>query len=423
MNIFEIATLEKPVTTTIQIPGSKSYTNRALVMAALTKGPVTLYNPLLSDDTEAMLSCLIALGLRIDTTSDQITVYDDISVIQNSTYELFARDSGTTMRFLLALLCLVPGTKVIKGNQRLNERPINELVEALRLLGAKIDFLEKGGQPPLKIISSTLQSESEVTINASISSQFFSALLLISPRLNGFKMSLRGELISKPYIDMTIHAMHEWGVDVLIKDGIYHIPRGQHYQKSEYVIEGDFSSAGYFFAIAALTQSTITLKNLNPTSAQADRKFLNILEKMGNKVHWTNQGITIVGKQILSQSLDMEDCPDQVQTMAVLSAFAHGVTKISGVRSLRVKETERVQALKNELAKMGIKTEDTHDTLTIYGGNPHPALIDTYGDHRMAMAFAVAGTKLRGMKIRNPEVVNKTFPTFWNELNGIRLTQ
>jgi 3-phosphoshikimate 1-carboxyvinyltransferase len=420
MSIFEIAALEKPVTATIEIPGSKSYTNRALVMAALTKGPVTLDHPLYSEDTKAMIVSLRGLGLRIETSPGQIIIYDDISIIQNRSYELFAKDSGTTIRFLIALLCVVPGTKVIRGNARLNERPIKDLVDALRLLGAKIDYLEKQGQPPLNIHSSSLDLRSEVTIDASMSSQFFSALLMIAPCLKGLKIHLRGKLISRPYIDMTIKAMHEWGVDVLqMEDGGYYIPHGQHYQKKQYRIEGDFSSAGYFFAIAALTQSTFTLKNLDPYSAQADRNFLNILARMGNEINTREDEITIKGKQILPLALHMEDCPDQVQTMAVLAAFAKGVTKISGVRSLRLKETERVQALKNELEKMGIKTEETYDTLLIYGGDPHAAIIDTYGDHRMAMAFAVAGTKLPGMKIRNPEVVNKTFPTFWDKLRSL----
>lgn len=419
MDIFEVTALEKPITTTIEIPGSKSYTNRALVMAALTKGVVTLYNPLYSEDTEAMIACLKELGLHIETLTDCILVYDDISIIQNKSYELFAKDSGTTMRFLLALLCLTSGTKVIKGNGRLNERPIKDLVDVLRLLGAKIDYLEKEGQPPLKVHSCVLRLASEVIINASMSSQFVSALLMIGPFLNGLKIHLHGSLISRPYVQMTIHTMQEWGINVLqMEDGSYNIPGGQHYQQNQYVIEGDFSSAGYFFAIAVLTQSTITLKNVNPYSMQADKKFLYILAQMGNDVSMRDHEITITGKQILPQTFDMEDCPDQVQTMAVLAAFVKGVTKISGVRSLRLKETERVQALRNELAKMGIKTEETHDTLTIYGGDPHAAIIDTYGDHRMAMAFAVAGTKLPGVRIRHPEVVNKTFPTFWEKLRS-----
>lgn len=419
MSIIEIETLEKPVVATIEVPGSKSYTNRALVMAALTKGAVSLYQPLYSEDTEAMIEALKTLGLRIETLPDRIIVYDDISMIQDKAYELFAKDSGTTARFLLALACLAPGTQVIKGNRRLNERPIKDLVEALRLLGAHIDYLENEGQLPLKIHGLSLCSTSEVIIDASMSSQFFSALLMIAPCLNGLKIRLRDGLISKPYVAMTIGAMREWGVDVLLaEDGSYDI-LGSPYQKNDYVIEGDFSSAGYFFAIGALTQSSITLKNLNPDSAQADRKFLNILAEMGNEIDIGDHGITMIGKQILPLALNMEDCPDQVPTMAMLAAFANGVTKISGVRSLRLKETERVLALKTELAKMGIKTDDTLDTLTIYGGSPKAAVIDTYGDHRMAMAFAVAGTKLAGMKIRNPEVVNKTFPTFFEKLSSL----
>ncbi|MBA2368317.1 MAG: 3-phosphoshikimate 1-carboxyvinyltransferase [Candidatus Protochlamydia sp.] len=419
MNILELDVLKNPCSSTIEIPGSKSYTNRALVIAALTKGAVVLRNPLYSEDTEALIACLRMLGLYIETLPDQTIVHDDISVIENRYYELFAKDSGTTLRFLLPFLCLIPGTKVIVGNCRLNERPIKELVDALRLLGAKIDYLEKEGQAPLKIDSSAL-SGSRITIDASISSQFLSALLMIAPLLNGLRICHHGEVISKPYIEMTIRMMQEWGVGVLrMDDGSYLIPEGKSYQKKHYVIEGDFSSAGYFFAIAALTRSTLTIKNLNPYSLQADSKFLNILEEMGNEVIISSQAVTLVGKQILPLSFTMEDCPDQVQTMAVLAAFAKGTTKISGVRSLRLKETERVKALKKELAKMGIKTEDSPDTLTIFGGSPHAALIDTYGDHRMAMAFAVAGKKLPGMQIAHPEVVNKTFPTFWEKLNSL----
>lgn len=420
LNVLSVQALKNPVTATLAIPGSKSYTNRALVMAALTQGPVILRHPLYSEDTEAMIDCLMTLGMRIETTSDQIIVYDDLSSIENKSYELFAKDSGTTIRFLLALLCLTAGTKVIKGNPRLNERPIKDLVDALRALGANIQSLEQEGQPPFKIHSSTLRLDSEVSLDASMSSQFLSSLLMIAPLLNGLKIRLLGKPISKPYIDMTIQMMQDWGINVLQnEEGIYDIPSGQHYQKKQYLIEGDFSSAGYFFAVAALTQSTITLSNLNPSTAQADLQFLKILEKMGNRIIIHGDEITINGNSIIPQTLNMENCPDQVQTMAVLAAFVNGVTKITGVRSLRLKETERIQALKSELAKMGVKTEDTHDTLTIYGGNPHAAVINPHGDHRMAMAFAVAGKKLEGMQICDPEVVNKTFPAFWNNLNSL----
>ncbi len=413
MNIFEIIPFDNPVRATVEIPGSKSLTNRALVLAALTKGTVTLHHPLYSEDTEAMIGCLRALGLRVETLPDQLIVPDDISIVQNKTYELFARDSGTTLRFLLPLLCLTPGIKAMRGNARLSVRPIKDLVEALRSLGAQIEWT---GELPLKILSSKLDSGKQTTIDGGISSQFLSALLMVAPLLNGLTIAVSGERVSNPYVDMTIQMMD---VKVESRGNCYSVAGGQCYQKKEYVVEGDFSSAGYFFAMAALTGSTLTLKNLNPHSAQADRRFLSILAGMGNEVCIQDHALTIVGKQILPQALDMKECPDQVQTMAVLAAFAKGVTTISGVQTLRLKETERVLALKNELAKMGIHTEDTNDTLTVYGGNPSAATIHTYGDHRMAMAFAVAGTKLKGMKIENPEVVNKTFPSFWDKLSEL----
>jgi 3-phosphoshikimate 1-carboxyvinyltransferase len=215
--------------------------------------------------------------------------------------------------------------------------------------------------------------------------------------------------------------MKEAGVEVQTEeDKNYRIAKGQSYQQTKYTIEGDFSSAGYFFAIAALTQSRILVENLSASSLQADRKLLPILAQMGNTIIYQDTGVCVEGKQILPLDIDMESCPDQVMTMAVLAAFAKGVTTISGVRSLRVKETERVIALQASLSKMGIKTDATHDTLTIYGGSPRAATIDSYNDHRIAMAFAVAGMYLPGMVILNPNVVHKTFPTFWEVVRSLQ---
>ena len=199
----------------------------------------------------------------------------------------------------------------------------------------------------------------------------------------------------------------------------YQMPEGQKYNIKEYSVEGDYSGAGYFAAIAVLTQSKITLKNLNPQSIQGDKEFLEFLKQMGNKIIFGDNEVTVIGKCVKPIKINMKNCPDQAQTLAVLAAFAKGITLIKGVRSLRVKETERVKALEQELAKMGIKTKSSVDTLTIYGGNPKAARIDTYGDHRMAMSFAVAGTKLKGMEINNPEVVSKTFPDFWEKIEQI----
>lgn len=409
--------LQGPVAAAVAIPGSKSYTNRALIMAALTKGPVIVRNMLVSDDTIAMLDCLRTLGIRCDEAQGQVAVVGDISDVTDGNYDLDVNLSGTTIRFLLPLACIVPGTKTLFGRESLNRRPIADLVDGVRQAGAQVDYR---GFPPLRVTSSVFTSKT-ISMNGDVSSQYFSALLMVAPAVNGLTIAVVGEQISKPYIDMTIGTMEEFGVAVRNEDyQRYLVAPGQRYSKSEYVVEGDVSSASYFAAIAALTGSAITLTNMNPESRQADMGFFRILEAMGHVVEKGSGTLTIRGTGLIKPvSVDMEGCPDQAQTLAVLAAFADGVTHISGVRSLRVKETERVVAVERELAKMGIRTESTNDTLTIHGGNPAPAAIDTYHDHRMAMSFAVAGTKLAGMVINEPDVVGKTFPTFWEKLQSL----
>ncbi len=425
MKNLEIISLKKAISATVEIPGSKSYTNRALILAALTKNTVTILNPLKSDDTEAMIECLKTLGINIIENKNLIKVVGDIGDLKDEEYKLNAKLSGTTIRFILALSCIVPGVKIITGEEGLKNRPISDLVNSLRELGAKIEYAENEGFPPV-IVSSGHLSEKTVNINGEKSSQFVSALLMIAPVVGDLKIEVSGRQGSKPFIDMTISLMEDFGVKVknnkyreyFVKNMDYDIDSSV-YEKNEYKTEGDYSSAGYFLAIAALTKSKLILKNLNSDSKQADIRFLEVLGKMGNKIVKLNNGIEIIGKGVKPLKINMEDFPDQVQTLAVLAAFANGVTEITGVKSLRVKETERVIALQNELKKMGIKTQAGENTLKIYGGNPKAGEIDTYGDHRMAMSFAVAGAKLPGMVIRNPEVVNKTFPEFWKKLEDI----
>jgi len=418
MKCVTVTPLSKPVDATISVPGSKSYTNRALILAALTDGPVRILNPLMSDDITAMLGCLDALGIGSIVGRDSIEIKGGISSVEDRTYELDANLSGTTMRFVLALAAVVPGVKILQGRGRLNERPVADLVDALRQLGAKIEYLGKEGYPPVRIISGRL-SPGVAVLSGAISSQFLSAVLMIAPRIGDVVVEVTGAQISKPYIDMTIDAMKKFGVTVDEENGTYTVRGGQKYSASEYRVEGDVSSASYFFGIAALTGFRITVQNVNARSLQADMGFLRILESMGNTVERGENEVTVQGKGIRSVDVDMKDCPDQVQTLAALAAAAAGTTRIAGVSSLRVKETERVAALERELSKMGIRSESTPDTLTIYGGDPKPAVIDTYWDHRMAMAFASLGTKLPGLQIRNPEVVSKTFPDFWEKLNEI----
>ncbi len=416
MKSVKITPLKGPVEATVEIPGSKSYTNRALLLAALTGGTVTIKNPLVSDDTHAMINCLREFGIRCAFKDDSLVVESDIRTIQDREYHLNANLSGTAIRFVLALAAIVPGIKIVRGRGRLNERPIAHLVEALEQIGARIEYVDKKGYPPVKVLSSTLLP-GKVAMKGVVSSQFLSALLMVAPLIGELDIEVLGEQISKPYIDMTVSAMREFGASVR-NDAYRHyvVPGGQSYRATTYTVEGDVSSASYFFAIAALTHSTITLENLNPKTVQADIRFLKILEDMGNEVASGENSITITGRGVKAVSVDMQDCPDQAQTLAVLAAFAEGTTTITGIQSLRVKETERVVAVEAELAKMGIKTESTKDTLIVHGGSPRPARIDTYGDHRMAMSFAVAASKLEGLVINDPDVVSKTFPRFWKSL-------
>jgi len=374
-----------------------------------------------------MLSCLGDLGIQCVRTDSGIRIGNDITTIIDRTYDLDANLSGTTIRFILALSCVVPGIKVVHGRGRLNERPIGDLVEGLQQLGARMKYSHEEGLPPVRVLSSRL-SPGTMKMNGKVSSQYFSAVLMIAPAVGEVTVEVVGEQISKPYIDMTIDIMKKFGVDVVNENyRRYVVGGGQKYSTKEYVVEGDVSSASYFAAIAALTKSRITLTNMNPKSVQADMQFFKILEQMGNVITYGDQGIVVEGKGVRPVEVDMEDCPDQAQTLAVFAAFADGVTKITGLQSLRVKETDRIAAPVQELTKMGIRAESTADSLTIYGGNPkapsspsgQAAAIDTYGDHRMAMAFAVAGAKLEGVQINDPDVVNKTFPEFWDKLASI----
>jgi 3-phosphoshikimate 1-carboxyvinyltransferase len=418
MKRLRILPLAHPMKTRVEVPGSKSYTIRALLLAAMTPGRVKITGPLACDDTDAMIGCLETLGIKVSRKPSYIEVAGDISAVADQDYELDAGLSGITLRFLLALSCVIPGRQSLRGQAGLNERPVGKMVDSLRSLGADIEYTDKDGYPPV-IVRSSVLTGGGVKLAGDESSQYLSALLMIAPVIGGLNIEVTGKPKSKPYADMTVGIMKDFGVAVAVKDRSYEIVAGQEYRAAGYEVEGDVSGASYFFAVAALTRSTITVGNLNPDSLQADMGFLKILEDMGSAVTRGEDAITVAGGGVKPLKADMGSCPDQAQTLAVLAAFAGGKTVISGVSSLRIKETERVKALENELAKMGVKATSSEDVLSVQGGEPRPASIDTYGDHRMAMAFAVAGSKLAGMEIRDPEVVSKTFPDFWKTLARI----
>lgn len=403
MEIISIEPINGHIDKVVSVPGSKSYSQRALFIQALCEQPFKITNLLSSADTDAMRGCLKSVA--------------------EGAGELNVVESGLTARFMITLACVTGGEQIVTGKGSIMKRPVADLVEALRSAGADITYLGEDGCLPLKVSSSILKSSS-ISIDGSASSQFLSALLLIAPTLpNGLVINVPGGLTSKPYVDMTIKIMKHFGVTVDNKNYAEFSVRRQNYIANDYTVESDYSSASYFFAAAALTNSTIKIPRLNLRSKQADINFLDILEKLGAKIRAKDDTITVTGNALKPMTVDMNNCPDQAMTMAVLLAFAKGTSKISNIASLRLKETERISAVQNELAKMGVNTTATADSLTIYGGYPHQANIDTYSDHRMAMAFSVASLKLPGINIFNPAVVKKSYPGYWQELSKITRTK
>lgn len=408
-----------PVNAKVTVPGSKSLTNRALVIAALAKGITTLFGASDSNDSLVLIRLLQKLGVEIKTTGDTITVHGNGGKFNLFNGELDVEDAGTVMRFLSALCCIVPGEVILKGTVRMHQRPIYGLVEALKKAGVKIDYIGKEDFPPVKIEGGNFKG-SAIHIDASVSSQFVSALLMVAPALsNDTEIICEGELASVPYIDMTLAVMKHFGVEVKHENHKrYFIKGGQSYKASDYKIEGDASSASYMVALAAVTGGSIEVANLSANSVQSDAAFADILGNMGCTVS-KGEGVKVTGNSGLSAvNVDMAGMPDTAQTLSVVAAFAEGETIITGLGTLEHKETHRLIALQTELAKMGIDSRIDNSSIRIKGGSPMGADISTYGDHRMAMAFAVAGARIKDMVVENPEVVKKSFPSFWNVLDS-----
>jgi len=418
-----IGPIIKPFKGNVNVPGSKSYTNRALIIASLANGVSTLTNYSNSSDSLLLIRILKKLGVKIIKGKDGIKVFGNGVKFKKFYGSLNVKDAGTVMRFLTALCCLIPGEIILKGTPRMNKRPVKGLVDTLIHLGANITYLGEVGFPPLKIKGGNLHGR-KVKIDASQSSQFISALLLIAPFLD-FDLDIitHDEIVSHPYIDMTLNQMKHFGVNIEnTRYRHYSVKKGQRYQASQIHTESDASSATYFFGIAAITQSTIKVDNLSPISKQGDIRFANLLSKMGCKVKADviNNSIEITGaKNLKSIKVDMRNMPDAAPALAVVASFATGTTNITGLKNLELKESKRLTALQTELNKMGIVCYSDGEQLTIKGGNPRGTLINTYNDHRIAMAFAIAGTRVRDISIESPEAVRKSFPGFWDTLKEI----
>jgi 3-phosphoshikimate 1-carboxyvinyltransferase len=410
-----------PVRGTIRPPGSKSLTNRALVCAALAQGRSTLDGALDSDDTRAMIGGLRQLGIHIGTDASRSTV--DVSgchgTIPASTADIFAGNSGTTMRFLTAVCALGQGTYRLDGVPRMRQRPIGDLLAALRDLGVETRCLLRDGCPPVIVHSQGLAG-GVARVSGGVSSQFLSGLLLAAPCAKGdVYLRVEGQLVSEPYVDMTLHVMRRFGAQVERRNNELWVSSCHAYLPRQFEIEPDASAASYFWSAAALTGGAVTVEGLGKNAIQGDVAFCDCLEQMGCRVTYESNRITVRGGPLQGIDCDMRAISDTVLTLAVLAACAHGPTRIRGVGHIRQKETDRIRDLATELRKLNAAVEEHHDGLTITPGRPGPATIDTYNDHRMAMSFAVAGLALPGIVIRNPQCTTKTYPSFFSDLEKL----
>lgn len=412
-----------PVCGRIRPPGSKSITNRALVCAALADGESLLAGALDSDDTRVMREALMALGipLRHDGDACEIAVTGCGGAIPAATADLFVGNSGTTVRFLSAMLALGHGAYRLDGVARMRERPIEDLLAALRQWGIDARSEAGTGCPPVVIRANGIAGGT-AHVAGNVSSQFLSGLLLAAPYAKeGVELVVDGELVSKPYVEMTLAVMRAFGVEAEAAEGFSRIqvPAGQRYRGRRYEIEPDASAASYFFAAAAVTGGQVTVEGLSRDALQGDVAFCDAVAKMGCRVEYGDNEITVAGGPLRGIDVDMNAISDTVQTLAAVALFAVGPTTIRGVGHIRHKETDRIGNLAIELRKLGAKVDELEDGLRITPAALHPATLDTYDDHRMAMSFAVAALATPGVTIRDPNCTAKTYPAFFDDLGRL----
>lgn len=413
-----------PLDTTLKVPGSKSLTNRALLIAALAAGKTVLRDCLLAEDSEVMVRALNALGLKAEVSGTTMTVHGQGGKVPAAAAQLDLRLSGTSIRFLTALCTLGHGNYVLDGNARMRERPIEDLLVSLRALGAEVSTPLGSGCPPVEVAGRGLKG-GVAEISGSSSSQYLSALLMSAPYAAApVALNVTGDLQSKPFIDMTLSLMADFGVAVQREGYTRFAVANAVYQPQDYAIEGDAMAAGYFWAAAAIAGGRVRVDNVGSASVQGDKRLADVLGEMGCTVTWTADSCEVTAplSGLRGGTFDLNDMSDQAQTLAVVALFADSPTRIENVWNMRIKETDRLQAVATELRKLGAEVEEGRDYLVIHplaAEAARPAQIATYGDHRMAMAFALAGLRLPGVVIQDPGCVAKTFPQFFDVLEGL----
>jgi len=408
----------------VRPPGSKSYTNRALLLAGLARGTSTLEGALFSDDTLHMARALQALGLRVvlDEAGERFEVEGGAGAFPASDASVFVGNSGTTARFLVPAMALGRGKFDLDGNEAMQKRPIQPLLDALAGLGVHARSVRGNGCPPIHVEASGFEGGA-VRMPGGVSSQYFSALLMVGPcTRRGITIDVDGDLVSKPYLDVTAQAMAAFGGHVT-RDAAF---RRFDVQPSSYIatayrVEPDASAASYFFAAAAVTGGTVRVPGLGARSLQGDLGFVRVLERMGCVVRQTDDETEVTGPRALTGiEVDMSNLSDTAQTLAAIAPFAIGPTRVTGIGFIRRKETDRVGAVVRELQRLGVRAEEEADGFVVHPGTPKAGDVETYDDHRMAMSFAICGLVASGIRIRNPACVSKTFPAFFTVLERLR---
>ena len=418
--------LTQPVDAEVQIVGSKSYTNRALIVAALARGQSLLTGALCSDDTRYMAEALRALGVDVEADEARCTlaVRGSGGHVTQKEARCFVGNAGTAARFLPLVMALGEGVYELDGVPRMRERPIAPLLDALFALGVRVECLGKPGCLPVRVHGGCLAG-GRVSISGNVSSQYVSGLMMAAPVMReGLILDIEGELVSRPYLEMTAQTMRDFGAELVREDErTFRIAGGQHYAGCTYEVEPDASAASYFFAAAAITGGRVRVTGLGTRSLQGDRNLVHILAQMGCCVTEGETFTEVKGPpvgELIGVEVDMADLSDVAQTLAVVAPFAKTPTRVTGIGFIRGKETDRVGAVVRELTRLGVSAEQEPDGFVIQPGTPLPGEVETYDDHRMAMSFALLGLAHPGIVITNPSCVGKTFPNYFEVLDTLR---
>jgi 3-phosphoshikimate 1-carboxyvinyltransferase len=409
----------QPRPVTVQAPPAKAYTLRALLFGALADGVSTLRRPLLAEDQLNMIACLEGLGVTVEKGEGWLKVHGLGGRFHPVKDELHVGDSGVTMNFLTSAAAFADKPVVLGGTPRLNERPIQEVVDGVRQLGARVDYLGAEGLPPVRVHPTGLHG-GRAAIHGAVTSQYFSSLVISTALAQGpVTLVCLDDMTERPYFDISTAMMADFGV-TSVNHGYktIDVAAPQTYRARDYLVEGDFSSASFLFLVAAVLGSTVRVEGLNQHSVQGDKRFLDLIERMGCTVVWDGSAVEVTGGDLVGIEEDMSDVPDLVPPLAVAAAFARGETRFTRVGHLVHKESNRVVAMETELKKMGVDARHDVETMTIVGNRDgiHGATVSTYKDHRIAMSLAVAGLAVGDQHVENPGCVAKSFPDFWDKL-------